>query len=929
MAATKDLFIHSISQIQIDGEKNIPTCLYYSQEDTPLFGLSAKDECKDPFLLNQDFKVDLGRHDSTRPRHNQRFQTACGTQKSAAILAGDFIDAVLVKVDRWLADRNVEQAAHILLAEPLAMHAEEDTDWLTNYRRNLTEMLRSRQHVKMPHLHFSKVDFLPEPFAVFQYYRYGINHPLMSQAIKHQSLILDFGGGTFDVCIVETTKQGDISQSGRNSKPLGASSEPVGGYEINRRLAYELFRESLGPGMRDQCKHGIQLYSRWRRGEVDLETARPDLRNFAINFHRTAVELEEAKLALCRQVTNWNLDAALTQRTPIRLPVNPFTENPATKSVPLSATQLRTVFLDKIWQASLRGVVKRTFERAAEDLQSQPVSIVLLSGGSANIGWLETLLWRDFSKELANAQIVKLPDYQEVVSKGLAVECTRRFFTDEGEGDFGSVTYNRLCLMLDVNRTEEQSDCRPRPFSPITDGLPSPDAPGVLLPSASTLNGMLDRPLRWRVRQLGGQPKRLDYFFLRAGLDPEDLESRLNFEETHVDAPPRTSFDQDLKVELRVREDGTALPRFIYKTGRTEEDHIDKIGKAFALDMTCTANAKGIKAYVGFDFGTSNSSVSYVDNASITAYQKRKSEASWGELSEIAYQLPYPAAEPILRYLECSSGKSKEIADAARQAIEGVLATGAYSALADYRFVRSGGFNRGSSTLLKQLSQRSLGPLWGFLRTLLGRSAINFGPKAEFIAPLAELFSSELETLLNDAVTMMGEEKHEKSLGFDCHRPLYVAANILRRTFQKTLFGFFEQIEQDAFSEEFCGHFRVAHGHPPFIRTLPVRLERSVPNRMPYLLNLESRKAISLKPLLFWKQIDGHHSYDHGHCFLFDLPERDGSTFSFKAVGIRHAERISITDDRVGALARELSNLRHDDGQQDAIQLTHIDMMEE
>ena len=928
MATTKDLFILSISQIQIDGEKNIPTCLYYAQEESPLFGLSAKDQCKDTFLLNQDFKVDLGRHDSNRPKHNQRFQTASGVQKSALTLASDFIDAVLVKVDRWLADRNVEQAAHILLAEPLAMHAEEDANWLTHYRRNLTEMLRKRQHSKMPHLHFEEVDFLPEPFAVFQYYRYGINHPLMSQAIKHQSLIMDFGGGTFDVCIVETTKQGDISQSGRNSKPLGASSEPVGGYEINRRLAEELFRESLGPSKRDQFKQGIQLYSKWRLGEVDLETSRTDLRNFAINFHRTAVELEDAKLALCRQITNWNLDAALTQRTQIRLPVDPFVDSTATKSIPFSATQLRAVFIEKIWKSSLKGAIQRTFDRASEDLQNQPVSIVLLSGGSANIGWLETLLLSDFSKELAEAQVVRLPDYQEVVSKGLAVECTRRFYTDEGEGDFGSVTYNRLCLMLDVNRTEDHSDCRPRPFVPITEGLPSPDAPGVLLPSASTLNGLLDMPLRWRVRQLGGQPKRLDYFFLRAGLDPHDLDSRLNFIETHVDAPPRTSFDQDLKLELRVREDGTALPRFIYRAGRSDEEHIDKIGKPFALDMTCTTSVKGIKAYVGFDFGTSNSSVSYVDNASITAYEKRRSESSWGELSEIAYQLPYPASEPLLRYLECSSGGQKEIADAAREALEGGLMTGAYCAYSDYRFVRSNGFYRGKSALLKQFSQRSLGPLWGLLRTLFHGSHINFGPKAEFTGALAEMFSSELEKSLNDAVTKMGEEKHEKTSGFDCHRPLYVVANILRRTFQKIHFGFFEQLEQDPFGDEFIGFFRIAHGHPPFIRRLPVRLKQSAPNRVPFLLNIGSRKAIPLMPLFFWSQIEGRHAHEHGYCFAFDSPERDGTTFSYKALGIPHAEKVSGSH-RFHRLATELTNLRVDDGQINAIELSHIELREE
>ena len=44
--------------------------------------------------------------------------------------------------------------------------------------------------------------------------------PLVAQRQKHIALVIDFGGGTFDTSIIETTAAGDISQSGRNSRPL-------------------------------------------------------------------------------------------------------------------------------------------------------------------------------------------------------------------------------------------------------------------------------------------------------------------------------------------------------------------------------------------------------------------------------------------------------------------------------------------------------------------------------------------------------------------------------------------------------------------------------------------------------------------------------------------------------------------------------------
>jgi hypothetical protein len=97
---------------------------------------------------------------------------------------------------------------------------------------------------------------------------------------------------------------------------------------------------------------------------------------------------------------------------------------------------------------------------------------------------------------------------------------------------------------------------------------------------------------------------------------------------------------------------------------------------------------------------------------------------------------------------------------------------------------------------------------------------------------------------------------------------------------------------------------------------------------VPYLLNVESRKAIPLMPLFFWSQIEGHHAHEHGHCFAFDLPERDGITFSYKALGIPHAEKVSSSH-RLSRLAAELTNLRMEDGQLNAIELSHIELMEE
>jgi len=61
----------------------------------------------------------------------------------------------------------------------------------------------------------------------------------------------------------------------------------------------------------------------------------------------------------------------------------------------------------------------RTLARGKEELEGAPISLVLLSGGSANIGWLRELIQEEFAvDQLEGVEILPLPDYQEVVAKG-------------------------------------------------------------------------------------------------------------------------------------------------------------------------------------------------------------------------------------------------------------------------------------------------------------------------------------------------------------------------------------------------------------------------------------------------------------------------------------------------------------------------------
>jgi hypothetical protein len=147
---------------------------------------------------------------------------------------------------------------------------------------------------------------------------------------KQYALVIDFGGGTCDVCIIESTKDGDISQSGRNSKPLAANSHPTGGFFINRALTARLFRQYISNTSQkkdERLEKALEAYDRWRHGDFDLGAMSPDNRKFIANFQQVLYSVELVKITLARQINNWDLDAALHFPVAISLPKDPFTLN--------------------------------------------------------------------------------------------------------------------------------------------------------------------------------------------------------------------------------------------------------------------------------------------------------------------------------------------------------------------------------------------------------------------------------------------------------------------------------------------------------------------------------------------------------------------------------------------------------------------------
>lgn len=264
-------------------------------------------------------------------------------------------------------------------------------------------------------------------------------------------------------------------------------------------------------------------------------------------------------------------DPTRNGRYQLRVPRSPLSNNSDFYPVRLDEVELRKIFVDRIWKKYLYPAIGTAISRAKSELEGQAISVVLMSGGSANIKWLHKLLDEASVADLRHAEVLQLQeDFQEIVAKGLAIECARKTF-NQGDGDFRAVTYNRLCLVLNP----DDRGAEIVQFQPSDSDLPRNMVPGVLLPSASIIEAYLGKPLTWKFR-LSHPPKRqLDYFFMSSSFDPDELDSVHNVVDHSVTTPKNATFDRRIELSVVVAEDGTARPKFVY---RSEGPNIPECG---------------------------------------------------------------------------------------------------------------------------------------------------------------------------------------------------------------------------------------------------------------------------------------------------------------------------------------------------------------
>lgn len=864
---TTELIINSVRLIDVDGQATIPTAVYYDDKAAH-FGHEAVERAKSPTALIDDFKIALGSADPATLA-KKRFDASGKALRSTLGIAKDFIESTLSEVISSLSERGLPKPNAILVAEPLSLDDQDKERWLTNYRKAVKQILAP---------YFGSVDFLPEPFAVFQYYRYGFRHPELAARRKHIALVMDFGGGTFDVCIVETTKEGDIKVGGRNSRPISAVSIPVGGFEINRAIAESLLFDAIDKDSKAATRRAIDEFIKTKEAGEFSPHHKQDFICFCENYLKLLREVERAKIYICTRVTNWDLRADLTQcpSYPINVPKQPFRKNPDYGNYPLTADRVRSIFSTRVWPR-LKEAITRCIARSTNSLMGEPVTVALLSGGSSNIRWLRQLIEQDVPQLQAAKMLGLSESFQEIVAKGLSIECARRFYTESQVGDFKAITYNELGLVLNPDDTKLEVV----KYKPVTESIRNAELDrGILMRTAKSMHGLTNMPLRWEFR-LDHPPRRfLNYFFMNGSLTPSETENRHNVVESRIPTQQGTKFSSKLAVELTIREDGTTTPKFIYGTAGGTEISVE--AQPFALDMTFSAEETGgaQDCYLGFDFGTSNSSFSYVSQADVQKFELRASNDGWVELSDLlsSNRLPYPIAYPLAQFMAETSSDGME--KWGRETVEACLTTAAYIMYSEY-CASPGQLN---SALFKSLAHRSAGPLWGFIKQL--------GPKLKSDAPFSGHFLNWLSephrSFIENLVNAIPDEKHGRANSLDYPTTLRFLCNQAATALAGRTVGLFEGVVKRGGLRRarFEGVFRVLSGASrPFYHIYNYNGHEAMLEGAVYICDLEKRLALSLTPWMLYTSTTS--KPEDAELFIFDGAKRDVP--EFKAVPRRAA----------------------------------------
>lgn len=466
---------------------------------------------------------------------------------------------------------NVEMPEKIIVGEP----AIRDETWKENFRRHMREVFSE--------LNLVQLEFFPEPFAVFQYYRHVAKvFPVANQA--EVVLIIDIGGGTFNSCIIRTTEQGMLARGGATSVPLGLQAEMCGGSHIDKALLTKIIDKTKKNGLIWKDNPFARIEQKKTPALLRIEDAK--------------IKLSEAMTRIKRRRLADDFSDITTSVLLPRGECHPDSDIEET----LTGEDLKIVIQD-MWRRHYGEIIVKTVNEAKERLLAMKSSLtridkVLVAGGSSRLPFMKEEISTVLPTLVSKENIFIGSDIGEAVAYGIACECREQIKRDPtlSAGKIAPCILNDLYLGFKKARNDSVSIPRIRhKNTSLKDGQ--------LLSTPFEIEGSV---LKFEVDLPFAVNNKLFYLFTDKPIRNAINVEHINLGNDVISIPKLNKLSKKCELHLDIKSNGFIKPVFyFYGKGSAA----DKNGQAVECPEFYFPNfqVKEGNAYIGLDFGTSNS----------------------------------------------------------------------------------------------------------------------------------------------------------------------------------------------------------------------------------------------------------------------------------------------------------------------------------
>ena len=414
--------------------------------------------------------------------------------------------------------------------------------WRQTYRRRLERIFKD--------LGYPKPRFWPEPFAVFQYHLNLVE--IRDTGSRQNVFIIDIGGATTNVCLIQTTQHGRLARGGLNHVPHGVKSTDVGGVTLDSSIADQL--ALTGPSG--------QILRHVKAAKELLSTS----------------QTEWSHADLAREVEfDWNGEP-----------------------IALSASLVKRVFVDNVWPAIAATLDESLEEVDAKGLPVDQVHIVILAGGTCQMGLVQELVQHKLRKSprFATARFLVSADYRRAVAHGLAIEAAANSRHHEMmPSRVSAYLQEDLAFECGHNGNDLYKPPKLRGEYASQGDLKS----GVLLKAPKEIGLMLNKPRTWDFR-LKQNTRELFYRFSKLSGE-NDIDVLLSSWQ-RISRSKDTKPGRQLALTMTLQEDG-----FAKLAVDTTEDLSYELEP---IDLHDLSELVG-DTFFAVDFGTDNTQIAYVN----------------------------------------------------------------------------------------------------------------------------------------------------------------------------------------------------------------------------------------------------------------------------------------------------------------------------